>query len=163
MWERGPIPPELAAFPGYLLARLGEASSRRFRGALEPQGLHPRQFGVLTIVDAHPGLSQYQLHELTGIDTSSMVAIIDELEERGLAERRARPEDRRVRSIFLTEAGEQALASMRKLAAAHLREFFAPLDPGELATLHELLRKLAANIPAPEPSDAAEDETLKTG
>jgi DNA-binding MarR family transcriptional regulator len=163
MWERGPIPPELAAFPGYLLARLGEASSRRFRGALDPAGLHPRQFGVMTIVDAHPGLSQYQLHELTGIDTSSMVALIDELEERGLAERRSRPDDRRVRSIFLTDAGEEALARMRRVAAEHLRQFFAPLDPDELATLHELLRKLAASLPAPEPDGAIEDEPLKAG
>src|SRR5579884_2104100 len=146
MWERGPIPGELAAFPGYLLARLGEASSRRFRRALDPEGLHPRYFGVMTIVAAHPGLSQQQLHELTGIDTSSMVALIDELEQRGLAERRARAEDRRVRSIFLTAEGEQALARMRKIAAEHYRRFFAPLDAGERATLLELLRKLTASL-----------------
>ena len=57
---------ELGAFPGYLLARLGEASSRRFHKALEPEGLHPRHFGVMTMVAAQPGMSQQQLHEKTG-------------------------------------------------------------------------------------------------
>jgi DNA-binding MarR family transcriptional regulator len=105
----------------------------------------------MTIVAAHPGVSQQQLHALTGIDTSSMVALIDELEQKGLAERRSRAEDRRVRSIFLTQAGEEALSRMRKLAARHLREFFAPLQPEEVAQLHQLLRKLAVSLAAEEP------------
>src|SRR4030081_25949 len=124
MWERGPIPGELTLFPGYLMARLGEASRRRFRTALEPEGLHPRDFGVMTIVAAHPGMSQQELHEKTAIDPSSMVAVIDELEAGGLAERRAHPEDRRVRTIFLTELGEEKLARVRTLAGQLQREFF---------------------------------------
>jgi DNA-binding MarR family transcriptional regulator len=144
MWEDGPIPGELGVFPGYLLSRLGEASRRRFRLALEPEGLHPRDFGVMTIVAAHPGLSQQELHEKTAIDPSSMVAVIDELEAGGLAERRAHPEDRRVRTIFLTELGEEKLARVRALAGALQREFFEPLTAEERRTLHALLRKLAS-------------------
>jgi DNA-binding MarR family transcriptional regulator len=143
MWEEGPIPGELAIFPGYLLARLGESSRRRMRAALEPEGLHPRYFGVMTMVAAQPGMSQQELHEKTGIDSSSMVAVIDELEAMGLAERRPHPEDRRVRTIFLTDTGQETLARVRALAAAHAREFFKPLSADELRTLHSLLRKLA--------------------
>src|SRR5258708_32909816 len=108
MWDRGPIPAELARFPGYLLARLGEASRRRFAAAVKEQGLHPRDFGVMTLIAAQPGLSQQQLHEQTGIDASSMVAVIDELEAAGLAERRPHPRDRRARSIYLPAKGERA-------------------------------------------------------
>jgi DNA-binding MarR family transcriptional regulator len=143
MWDGGPIPGELGKFPGYLMARLGEASRRRFHKALEPEGLHPRDFGVMTMVDAHPGMSQQQLHEKTGIDPSSMVAVIDELEARGLAERRANPEDRRARTIFLTDEGERTLERIRKLATQLQRELFGGLTPEELSTLHALLRKLA--------------------
>ncbi len=143
MWDGGPIPGELGKFPGYLMARLGEASRRRFHKALEPEGLHPRDFGVMTMVDAHPGMSQQQLHEKTGIDPSSMVAVIDELEERGLAERRANPEDRRARTIFLTDEGERTLERIRKLATQLQRELFGGLTADELSTLHALLRKLA--------------------
>lgn len=144
MWEEGPVPAELGMFPGYLLARLGDASRRRFRRALEPEGLHPRQFGVMTIVGAHPGTSQQQLQERTGIDPSSMVAVIDELEARGLAERRAHPGDRRVRAIHLTDAGERALQRAQKVAGELQRELFAPLSATERHTLVELLRKLAS-------------------
>ncbi|HEY2719716.1 MAG TPA: MarR family transcriptional regulator [Solirubrobacteraceae bacterium] len=145
MWDGGPIPGELGKFPGYLLARLGEASRRRFHKALEPEGLHPRHFGVMTMLAAHPGMSQQQLHEKTGIDPSSMVAVIDELQERGLAERRPDPQDRRARQVFLTEQGEQALERIRGLAANLQREFFGALSTEEQKTLHALLRKLAGS------------------
>jgi MarR family transcriptional regulator, lower aerobic nicotinate degradation pathway regulator len=143
MWDGGPIPGELGKFPGYLMARLGEASRRRFHKALEPEGLHPRHFGVMTMLAAHPGMSQHQLHEKTAIDPSSMVAVIDELEARGLAERRPDPADRRARQVFLTEQGEQTLQRIRGLAAGLQREFFGTLTAEERKTLHALLRKLA--------------------
>ncbi len=142
MWDRGPIPPELARFPGYLLARLGEAARRRFAAALSEQGLHPRDFGVMTLIDAQPGMTQQQLHEQSAIDPSSMVAVIDELEAAGLAERRPHPGDRRARAIHLTAQGEQALAQARTLAAGMQGEMFGKLSERELAQLHSLLRKL---------------------
>ncbi|HEX3909610.1 MAG TPA: MarR family winged helix-turn-helix transcriptional regulator [Solirubrobacteraceae bacterium] len=145
MWDGGPIPGELGQFPGYLMARLGEASRRRFHKALEPEGLHPRHFGVMTMLAAHPGMSQQQLHEKTGIDPSSMVAVIDELQERGLAERRPDPMDRRARQVFLTEQGLAALERIRGLAANLQREFFGALTAEERKTLHALLRKLAGS------------------
>ncbi|HWG09565.1 MAG TPA: MarR family winged helix-turn-helix transcriptional regulator [Solirubrobacteraceae bacterium] len=143
MWDGGPIPGELGQFPGYLMARLGEASRRRFQKALEPEGLHPRHFGVMTMLAAHPGMSQQQLHEKTAIDPSSMVAVIDELEARGLAERCPDPADRRARRVFLTEQGQATLKRVRALAAGLQREFFGALTPEERKTLHALLRKLA--------------------
>jgi MarR family transcriptional regulator, lower aerobic nicotinate degradation pathway regulator len=147
MWDQGPIPGELAAFPGYLLARLGESSRHRFQRALEPEGLHPRHFGVMTIVAAQPGMTQQRLHEQTAIDTSSMVSVIDELERMGLAERRPHPEDRRARTIFLTERGQQTLERVRALAGQLQREFFEVLTTDERRTLHTLLRKLAGSGP----------------
>jgi DNA-binding MarR family transcriptional regulator len=143
MWEEGPIPAELSVFPGYLLARLGESSRRRFHDALEPEGLHPRHFGVMTMVAAHPGLSQKQLHEKTAIDPSSMVAVIDELEAMGLAKRRPHPDDRRVHAIFLTDSGQATLERVRRLAASLQGDFFQALSADERRTLHTLLRKLA--------------------
>jgi DNA-binding MarR family transcriptional regulator len=147
MWEDGPIPDELRAFPGYLLARLGDASRRRFHRALEPEGLHPRHFGVMNMVAAQPGVSQQQLHEQTGIDPSSMVAAIDALERHGLAERRPHPDDRRARAIYLTAAGTQKLKRVRALAGRLQRELFAPLTEQERETFIDLLAKLAAGMP----------------
>jgi MarR family transcriptional regulator, lower aerobic nicotinate degradation pathway regulator len=148
MWDRGPIPVELSQFPGYLLARLGESSRRRFAEALEADGLHPRDFGVMTMVAAQPGMTQAQLHEKTGVDPSSMVAVIDELEAAGFAERRAHLTDRRARSIYLTDAGLETLERIRGTAGELQKELFAPLTADESRTLHGLLRKLAGGAPA---------------
>jgi DNA-binding MarR family transcriptional regulator len=113
--------------------------------ALEPEGLHPRHFGVMTMVAAQPGMSQQELHEKTAIDPSSMVAVIDELEAMGLAERRPHPEDRRVRTIFLTDMGLEKLQRVRALVGKLQREFFQALTAEERHQLHALLRKLAAS------------------
>jgi len=145
MWHEGPIPEELSRFPGYLLARLGQASSRRFAELLEPEGLHPRHFGVMNIVASHGGISQQGLRDLTRIDPSSMVNVIDELEALGIAERRPHPTDRRARAIYLTAAGEQRLEQLRRVAGNLHADFFAGLTKAEVRTLHDLLRKLAAN------------------
>jgi DNA-binding MarR family transcriptional regulator len=91
-------------------------------------------------------MSQQQLHEKTAIDPSSMVAVIDELEARGLAERRPDPDDRRVRTIFLTQAGIETLARVRGVAAQLHRELFRVLSEEELRTLHVLLLKLADGL-----------------
>jgi DNA-binding MarR family transcriptional regulator len=114
---------------------------------------------VMTMVAAQPGLSQQQLHDKTGIDPSSMVAVIDDLHARGLAERRPDPDDRRARAIFLTDEGQRKLQRIGRLAAQLQREMFGGLTQAELTTLHGLLRKLAETAPRPsEPGGPAPSE-----
>jgi DNA-binding MarR family transcriptional regulator len=144
MWADGPIPKELSNFPGYLMARLGMLSSRAFATALEPLGLHPKHFGVMNILANQAGMTQQRLTEHTGIDTSSMVAVIDELERRGFAERQPHPTDRRARTIYLTADGERMLKRARGVAANLQRDFFGVLTDAEQRKLVELLQKLAA-------------------
>ena len=145
MWHDGPVPHELSVYPGYLLARLGQASAARCHAALAPEDLHPRHFGVMRILSAHPGITQQRLAEYTAIDASSMVAVIDELEAKNLAERRPHPEDRRARSVYLTPAATATLERLHKRAAELQRELFAGLTDEERKTLHKLLLKLATS------------------
>ena len=137
-------PPEpLASAPGFLLSWNGQRVAHKFAAALEPVGLRPPQFGVLTLIDSHPGLAQKDLVTGSLIDASSMVAVIDELEELGLAERREHPSDRRKRAVHLTPRGRQTLERARAVAIKTAQEVFAPLDEEERETLRMLLRKLA--------------------
>jgi DNA-binding MarR family transcriptional regulator len=106
-------------------------------------GLRPPQFGVLNLVDAHPGITQQELVAGSLIDPSSMVAVIDELEELGLAERRKHPEDRRKHAVHLTPKGKRTLGRAREAAIEFADELLEPLDSGERETLRVLLRKLA--------------------
>jgi DNA-binding MarR family transcriptional regulator len=137
-------PPEpLASAPGFLLSWNGQRMAFKFAQALEPLGLRPPHFGVMTLIDAHPGSTQQELGTRSLIDPSSMVSVIDELEAMGLAERRRHPDDRRKHAVYLTARGRRTLERARKAAIEMARDVFAPLDPDELETLRRLLRKLA--------------------
>jgi DNA-binding MarR family transcriptional regulator len=141
---REDTPPEpLASAPGFLLSWNGQRIARKFAEALEPLGLRPPHFGVLTLINASPGTSQRELVERSMIDASTMVAVIDELEVKGLAERRPDPADRRRRAVYLTPQGRRTLERARKAAMDTAKDVFGPLDEHELATLTKLLRKLA--------------------
>src|SRR5919204_5753472 len=94
---------------GFMLSTLGYAISRRFHQVLEPLELEPSQFAVLRTVGANQGQSQHALADNLHISPSHMVAIVDELERRGLVERRPQPGDRRVRTLHLTSVGEKLL------------------------------------------------------
>ncbi len=138
-----PPPEPLASAVGFLLSWNGQRMAHMFARALEPLGLRPPHFGLMTLIDAEPGRTQQELVASSMIDPSSMVAILDELEELGLAERRQNPSDRRKHAVHLTRRGASTLARARKVAIGLADEALAPLDAGERETLRMLLRKLA--------------------
>ena len=138
-----PPPEPLASAPGFLLSWNGQRIAHVFAATLEPLGLRPPHFGVLTLIDSHPGCAQQELVDRSLIDPSSMVAVIDELEELGLAERRAHPGDRRKHAVHLTANGRQTLQKARQAAMKTAKEMFAPLSAEDVETLRGLLRKLA--------------------
>ena len=138
-----PPPEPLASATGFLLSWTGRRTAHEFARALEPLGLRPPHFGVMTLIESHPGTTQQELVAGSLIDPSSMVAVLDELEERGLAERRQHPSDRRKHAVHLTAKGRRTLARAREAALAMIEELLAPLDEDERETLRLLLRKLA--------------------
>jgi DNA-binding MarR family transcriptional regulator len=139
----GPPPEPLASALGFLLSWNGQRMASRFAQTLEPLGLRPPHFGVMTLIEAHPGATQQQLVDDSLIDPSSMVAVIDELEGKGLAERREHPDDRRKHAIHLTQKGKRTLDRARRQAIAMTEDALAPLTGRERDTLRTLLRKLA--------------------
>ena len=139
----GPPPEPLASATGFLLSWNGRRTAEGFARALQEVGLSPPVFGVLTLIESHPGLTQKELVEGSLIDASSMVAVLDELEAEGLAERRVHDSDRRKRAVYLTSQGKRKLAKARAIATAFADDLLAPLDDEERETLRQLLRKLA--------------------
>ena len=138
-----PPPEPLASATGFLLSWNGRRTAAGFAEVLEQLGLRPPAFGVLTLIDSQPGLTQTELVAGSLIDPSSMVAVLDELETGGLAERRPHPSDRRKHAVHLTAKGKRTLARARELAADFAEQLLAPLDEDERETLRLLLRKLA--------------------
>src|SRR5919106_3364832 len=126
-----PPPEPLASATGFLLSWAGRRTSAGFAEVLEQVDLRPPLFGVMTLIDSHPGLTQRELVAGSLIDPSSMVAVLDELEAGGLAERRPHPEDRRKHAIHLTAKGKRKLARASELATGYAEELLAPLSAGE--------------------------------
>jgi DNA-binding MarR family transcriptional regulator len=134
---------------GFMLSTLGHALSRRFIQALQPLELHPREFAVLRAVKANDGQSQQTLAERLRIPPSRMVAIVDQLESRGLIERRPDPGDRRVRALYVTKRGQTLLEDAFNLVVQHERAISDVLTVKERAELLALLNRIAARLGLP--------------
>ena len=128
---------------GFLLSKVGWATTAAFREALAPLGLKPAGWAILNALDRSDGLSQHALGETIRIDPSSMVAHVDELERNGLVERRREVEDRRRYSIRLTPKGRRVLGRARLAAQSSEERLLTPLTPEERSELNALLVKLA--------------------
>jgi DNA-binding MarR family transcriptional regulator len=129
---------------GFLLSQIGFQGSRRFAERLEPLDLNPRTFALLRHIEAVEGEPQHALAEALRVPPSRMVALLDDLEERGLVERRPHPSDRRARSLYLTRAGRRLLEKAKKVAAEHEAELCADLSAAERKQLIALLNRIAA-------------------
>ena len=138
-----------AASVGFMLSTLGHAISRRFLRALEPLELHPREFAVLRAVKANDGQSQQTLAGRLHIPPSRIVAIVDELESRGLVERRPDSNDRRVWALYVTRRGQTLLDDAFNLVVQHERAISDVLTVKERAELLKLLNRIAGHLGLP--------------
>ena len=136
-------PDALGHYTGFLLHWAGSRARETFARAMEDVDLRPQDFVVLTMIDAHPGMTQNELVLTTHTDPSSMVALVDHLEAAGLAERRPHPSDRRKRTVHLTARGRRRLTKARHAIEGLAAETFGRLTESERRDLHRLLRKLA--------------------
>ena len=128
---------------GFLLAQLGTHAHRRFAERLARLDLHPRHFGMLSHLAASEGQSQQALSIALGIHRSAVVALVDDLEHRGLAERRRDPVDRRAYTLYLTPAGRELLADLERVADERDVELLTALDASERSQLISLLQRVA--------------------
>jgi DNA-binding MarR family transcriptional regulator len=135
---------ELRSSTAFLLKRLGFAVKERAQDAFEPTGLTPYHHAVLSLLDEGMCAAQWMIADRLAYDRSQLVGLLDDLEERGLVQRKRDPSDRRRHLVSLTPAGKEALVELRAITKGVEKEFLAPLDAEERRTLHELLLRLAA-------------------
>jgi len=137
------LPQELVDSTTFLLKRLGFATKERSMKAYEEAGLHPYHFAILITVDEGSHETQGSIADALGYDRGQLVGLLDELEERGLVERRRDLNDRRRHLVQMTPEGKKALRRLRTLARQLEDEFLEPLSDADRAKLHELLLQLA--------------------
>jgi MarR family transcriptional regulator, transcriptional regulator for hemolysin len=125
----------------WLLYRAHWALAAELAAALAPLELSARGYHVLRAASsgAH---TQTELAEMVGLDKTTMVVAVDELEQAGLAERHPVPEDRRARIIAVTAAGKRKMAEADKVKERVQAEVLGELSPPEAAALLDALSKL---------------------
>src|ERR687887_549147 len=132
---------DVAEFAGQLFFRLWRASHTQTASALKSIGLTPALFAVLNYLSTRKGAIQQQIGSAMGIDPSTMVSLIDQLERAGLAERRPHPTDRRAREVAITAKGRRTLERARRMAFEVEDEVLRGLSSAERRELLRLLRR----------------------
>ena len=139
----------LATNLGWLLSQIEHAYATEMAAALAPLGLGSRGYCVLASAMGE-ALTQTQLAGLVGVDKTTMVVTVDELERLGLAERRPSASDRRAHVIAVTEAGERKVAEGQEIIERVQDEVLGALPPAERkAFLSALTRLVTGRLSEP--------------
>jgi len=136
---------------GFLLRDTSRLMRRRFVQRSREVGLplNRSEAAVLVHVDRAPGQSQVQLAEQLDLEPISLVRLIDSLQEAGLIERRPHARDRRIRTLWLTEAARPILAQVRAVAEEVLAQALAGIPDAEREALLDLLETVRGNLAVP--------------
>lgn len=138
----GDQPPRL----GYLLKLAQLSFGERVRVALGPLGIGTREWAALICLDDRP-LSQIELGERSGIDRTTLVAVLDRLEDRGMVQRSPDRDDRRRNVIRITASGRDLRTRAAAVVDECERQFLAPLKTADAHRLKEALQTVIAPSP----------------
>jgi DNA-binding MarR family transcriptional regulator len=135
-------PVDIDLQPGYAIRRLHQISVGIFLQSVGEGGVTPVQYAVLQVVSNQPGIDQRTLARNIALDTSTTGGVVDRLEARDWLERRTSPEDRRARQLFLTRAGDQALAETIPAMLRAQEQILAPLTERQRKEFMRMLQVL---------------------
>ena len=140
-----------------IAARTGqELAGRR----LAPMGLSVRLCGVLNLLAEGP-ISQQALGEQLGIDRTTVVELIDDLEQQGVVVRRRNPSDRRSYALSLTPKGRTVQKRAARAFDGAAEEFLGALRPAERPVFADMLRRLISSADERTGSESPRGQTSR--
>lgn len=142
MKKASTAPVDLESLPGHHIRRLQQIAVAIFLQETEATGVTPVQYAALQTVANAPGTDQRSLARSIGFDTSTIASVVDRLEARGLLQRNASPDDRRVRLLSLTDEGHALLGTVIPGMHRAQARMLAPLSKPERAEFMRMLRVL---------------------
>ena len=137
-------PIDLESLPGHHIRRLHQIAVAIFLQEIEPKGLTPVQYAVLQTVRNSPDIDQRTLAGTIGQDTSTTGGVLDRLEARGLLQRNASADDRRVRLLTLTDVGQDLLERAIPGMLRAQERMLQPLPKRERAEFMRMLQTLVS-------------------
>ena len=142
------LPPAVKDRLGFLLAKNHLAFLGQVEAKLEPKGITGRHYGCLTLIAAEGPMTQQQLGKRMGVDRTTIVAVVDALEDQGFVERRRNPDDRRAYALQVTPAGEAWQKRATEVILETEDEYLAPLSAAERKQFVDLLQRVLVSQPA---------------
>jgi DNA-binding MarR family transcriptional regulator len=140
--DAGPLP-ALADRFGYLLKHAQLRLAELSREALAPFGISGRELAVLVAIDDRASQSQQEVARRMAVDRTTMVALIDDLEDKGLVQRQQDPDDRRKNVVVLTDTGRTTLKQATAATREAERRLLGSLSDDESAMLKRALQAIA--------------------
>ncbi|HEX3508085.1 MAG TPA: MarR family transcriptional regulator [Candidatus Dormibacteraeota bacterium] len=136
-----PIPSSLRNRDGALLVIAARSGQELAGRRLAPMGLTVRLCGVLNLLAEGP-VTQQALGDQLGIDRTTVVEVIDELEEQGVVVRRRKSGDRRAYALHLTPKGRTVQKRAARAFDGAADEFFSALKPAERRAMAGMMLRL---------------------
>ena len=140
---RNDLPPAVADRMGFLTGRIHQQILRLVRATdVFDEPLTGKHFGCLSVIIDEGPLSQHELGQRMCVDRTTVVGIVDDLENAGFVHRKRNPEDRRAYALEATEIGRAWAVKARKAVLEAERELLAPLNDVERRRLVSLMQRL---------------------
>ena len=140
--EAPALPPSMRDRVPFLLYRASEISQSLANEMLAETALGARQVGILTMVTELEPMTQKALGDALRIDRTTMVTLLDDLEDKGYVTRQRHPRDRRAFLVHPTDSGRRAKIAAVRILDEQQRRFLAPLTLAERTQLADLLKRL---------------------
>jgi MarR family transcriptional regulator, lower aerobic nicotinate degradation pathway regulator len=135
-------PPPYRRVPAYLIRRLQMISTAIVAEAFEDEDMPVAEWAILTIIENHPEIDQSRLAEVASIDKTNTGRLVDQLEAKGLVERRPNDSDRRVWMLRCTPLGHKTRKRLRPRALATQERLLSCLEPAHRELFIDLMSHL---------------------
>jgi DNA-binding MarR family transcriptional regulator len=134
--------------PGFLLRRAHQISASIFEKACAELALTPAQYGVLRVMQDHPGIDQSSLARALAFDKVTVLRVIKGLEDRGFCQRAISPDNRRQMAVRLTPKGENLLRQASQPVQQAYETLLSPFDAAQREQFLGLLLMLNTQLEA---------------
>jgi len=131
---------------GFLLHDVARLLRRHFDLRAQSLGLTRAQWSVLFHLHRNEGITQAALAQLMELQPITLARLLDKLEADGWAERRAHPQDRRAKCLFLNNKSLQVLEQMQSISRQIRSEAIAGLSPEQFEALLDALLHIKGNL-----------------
>jgi DNA-binding MarR family transcriptional regulator len=128
--------------PGYLFRRMQQIAVAIFVEECKAYDLTPVQYASLVAIRTHPGIDATRLSAVIAFDRSTLGNVIERLESKAWVERKPSRDDKRVKLLYLTKAGETLLRTIMPSVDRAQTRMLQPLKPKDRKTLLALMTQL---------------------